>query len=289
MSDWSPLGFENDADFHGLVDGVPPWLEQSFWDWMRNRFTNRVSANGIYGANTRYVSLFNVTELRRIERRLKIAVPYTGTDLDQGVAWVKGVAGHEPGRDLRIADYFLSEGAPTADLETMLSEAGSLWTVGERLGKPGLVQRLPEGVRVAGESVMASSGHAGERLAKAWTAAFGIEPDPSKAYSLAIKAIEDAMKPQISPNDASATLGKMIGKIRADGDWSLPFAREDDRATSASVLLGQLQMLWSGQADRHGGDPDPDLAITQAAAEAAVVFAVPVVQAFSSGMARRTS
>jgi hypothetical protein len=256
---------------------------------MRNRFTNRVSANGIYGANTRYVSLFNVTELRRIERRLKIAVPYTGTDLDQGVAWVKGVAGHEPGRDLRIADYFLSEGAPTADLETMLSEAGSLWTVGERLGKPGLVQRLPEGVRVAGESVMASSGHAGERLAKAWTAAFGIEPDPSKAYSLAIKAIEDAMKPQISPNDASATLGKMIGKIRADGDWSLPFAREDDRATSASVLLGQLQMLWSGQADRHGGDPDPDLAITQAAAEAAVVFAVPVVQAFSSGMARRTS
>jgi hypothetical protein len=136
---------------------------------------------------------------------------------------------------------------------------------------------------------MRSSGHAGKRLAEAWGAAFGIAPNPSHAYSLAIKAVEDAAVPVVCPADATATLGKINAQLRNTGDWSLPLQREDLHATTGSTLLSMMKMLWAGQADRHGGHHDPDLAITQEAAEIAVMTAATLVQWFTSGVVARRS
>ena len=50
---------------------------------------------------------------------------------------------------------------------------------------------------------------------------------------------------------------------------------------------GMMRALWAGQTDRHGGDSDPALVITQEVAETAVLLAVPLVQWFTSGAVAR--
>lgn len=59
-------------------------------------------------------------------------------------------------------------------------------------------------------------GNASGHLGKAWAAAFDQEPNPSTAYSEAIKAVEAAAIPVVLPNDPLATLGKVVGELRAN-------------------------------------------------------------------------
>lgn len=129
---------------------------------------------------------------------------------------------------------------------------------------------------------MNDSDHAGEVLTGAWRAAFGVSPDPSKAYGLAIKAVETAAKPQVSPKDDVATLGKMRGVLR-DQKWGLPLAQQDDEGL---ILREMVSALWTGQTDRHGSD-GPLVTPTQEQAETAIMLAVPLVHWFSSGAASR--
>jgi hypothetical protein len=197
---------------------------------------------------------------------------------------------HQTKAELVVADYLLSAHAKEQSVKAfdlILHESGSKWRVGERHGRPGLVQRVPEGVQGAIDGTIKSSGHAGRRLAEAWGAAFGVSPNPSHAYALAVKAVEDAAVPVVCPNDSNATLGKINAQLRNTGDWSLPLPREDVHATTSATLLSMMKMLWAGQADRHGGHHDPDLVITQEAAEIAVMTAATLVQWFSSGAVAR--
>ena len=234
---------------------------------------------------------FDLPLLRKAERVCRFSVGTTSDRVHESMPTLRRESTTAQ-NELRLADFLLADGIPAAaieSLEEILREAGSAWSVGIRHDRTGLVRRVPKGVQTTSEEVMKSAGHAGARLAEAWTAAFGIDPDPSRAYSLAIKAVEDAAKPVIAPKDAVSTLGKMIGQMKADKDWGLPFQRQDANAPTPDVLLSMMRMLWAGQVDRHGDNPGAVVEITQAAAEAAVVFAVPLVHAFSSGEVRRRS
>ncbi|MCA5893411.1 hypothetical protein LEP48_08610 [Isoptericola sp. NEAU-Y5] len=167
-------------------------------------------------------------------------------------------------------------------LDDYMRDCGMAWKVGTRRGFAGLERRVPEGVQIAAEAVMNDSDHAGEVLTGAWRAAFGVSPDPSKAYGLAIKAVETAAKPQVSPKDDVATLGKMRGVLR-DQKWGLPLAQQDDEGL---ILREMVSALWTGQTDRHGSD-GPLVTPTQEQAETAIMLAVPLVHWFSSGAASR--
>ncbi|MGF9660644.1 hypothetical protein AAIH25_02100 [Arthrobacter crystallopoietes] len=283
---WRPLGFDdsNAASYDALHDGVPDWMEESFWGWMKQRFT--LTRRGAYSQNLRS---FHLDRLREVERVCRVRVGYTGTALNEGMTFTRGKL-RKLDMELVVADYLVAEHCSEhsqRELDIILRESGSKWRVGVRAGRPGLVQRVPEGVQAAADHVMSSAGHAGARLAEAWGTAFGTNPNPSLAYSLAVKAVEDAAIPVISPKDATATLGKLIGQVRAVGDWGLPLQREDQQATSSSTVLALMRMLWAGQADRHGGHHDPDLVITQEAAEVAVMTAATLVQWFTSGAVAR--
>lgn len=259
-------------------------MEESFWAWMKGRFTTARRAS--YGQTVRSL---NVERLRQVERLCRIRIEYRGTALNEAMNFIRARL-QETGSQLVVADYLLSAHAPEAvqhEFETILLESGSAWTVGKRAGVPGLVKRVPEGVRNALDETMALSGHAGRRLAEAFGAAFGVSPNPSLAYSLAVKAVEDAAVPLICPNDSNATLGKINSQLRNTGGWSLPLQREDEYATTSATLLSMMKMLWAGQADRHGGHHDPNLAITQEAAEAGVMTAATLVQWFTSGAVAR--
>lgn len=277
-----------------LFDGVPPWMHKSLVAWLENMLGDVLMAKES-----------GLDVLHRAERALRIQVPLTAGSTDYGVSI--SLIRFFSGRELVLTDYVLStvplerlggwEGIRSsldsphsvfAQLETLLKEAGSKWQIGVRSADVlGLVQRVPEGVDEAVRHTIEESGPAGMRLANAWASAFGIAPNPSQAYSLAVKAVEDAAVPVVCPKDSAATLGKIISQMRNAGGWNLPLAREDEHATTGATLISMMKMLWAGQADRHGGNPDPALEITQEAAEVAVMTAATLVQWFGSGAVAR--
>jgi hypothetical protein len=282
---WRPLGYEGDEAprYDALHDGVPDWMAESFWAWMRRQFIvppRRQSGRLVEAAKFRAGLLLDV------ERVCRVRVGYTSASTD-GINHLRAVL-TKLNAELRVADYLLSRGdsLDVTDLDRKLHESGSLWRVGERAGKPALVRRVPEGVQTNADAVMTSAGAAGVKLAQAWERAFGVNPDPTGAYALAVRAVEDAAIPVVVPIQAHATLGHVIGRLNADGDWSLPLTREDENATTASIVLAQCRALWKGHHDRHGGVADGQ-PVGQEEAETAVTMAVPLVQWFASGMVAR--
>jgi hypothetical protein len=97
--------------------------------------------------------------------------------------------------------------------------------------------------------------------------------------------VEEATIPVVLPNDTSATLGKVIGELRAaPARWDCPFTRDPKlpsgmRVTSIEAVIALLDLLWVNQTDRHA----PVVPITQAHAESAVQLALALVGIFRSG------
>jgi hypothetical protein len=117
---------------------------------------------------------------------------------------------------------------------------------------------------------MTTPGHAGARLREAWRALYSADANPV-----------------VVPRQAVATLGYVIGRLRDDGNWSLPFTREDPATPTSDTVLGLCQALWKGHHDRHGGDANAPQSVGQEDAEAAVQIAVFLVHGFATGMIAR--
>lgn len=285
---WRPLGFEGDArgTYDALHDGVPAWMAESFWEWMTRRFMVWVRSQSAYGSSNGWHE-FDVRLLRDVERVCRVRVgPADKDSVVNSTARLRAVL-EQGNTQLRVADYLLSaHSKPEAQiLDRVLHESGSAWKVGERAGKPGLMRRVPEGVQANADAVIPSAGTAGATLAQAWERAFGINPDPIGAYALAVRAVEHASIPLVVPKQKDASLGHVVGQLERDGDWSLPFNLQDDRARTADVVVAMCRALFKGH-DHHGGSDTPG-EVTQDEAEAAVTLAVPLVQWFASGMVAR--
>lgn len=282
MSDstWRPLfedGGEAAETYDSLVEGVPPWLQSSVAAWLRDNTT------GFDYDQT-------LENLRTIERGLRWNLNWKVVQQNGAVSALMLVANSDNDL-LKLADFTLAtliSGYAEADrLSLILEHGGSAWTVGTRADRHGLVRRVPEGVQLAAEATF-GHGAAGRLLRQAWAAVFGIDPNPSEAYRLAVKAVEAAAIPVVSPTNDRATLGTVIRTIEDQKNWTLPFDREHNKSPTGEVLLGMLRTLWHGQHDRHaGGDPDLPLSVSAAEAEAAVTMAVPLVQWFTNRAAAR--
>ena len=97
----------------------------------------------------------------------------------------------------------------------------------------------------------------------------------------AVKAIEIAAKPVITPDDPVSTLGKMIGAIRDKPDkWET----DSEFDGSVNTVLSMMEMVWKGHL-RHGDETAP-LEVTQESAEMTVQTAVLLVSWFRSGRIR---
>ncbi|MFC5998168.1 hypothetical protein ACFP6A_05435 [Quadrisphaera sp. GCM10027208] len=274
--DWRPLGYDEGdaaAGYDALHEGIPQWLRRSLLEWFRYAIS---LGNGDY---------FDPLLFRSAERVLRVPLDYDGDS-----AWHATAVAERLGHFtfLVFIDFLLANDYGDANgLDRILHEAGSAWKVGTRAGRPGLVRRVPEGVQRNADRVMASSGRAGQRLAEAWEKIFGVQPDPSGAYALAVKAVEDAAIPVVVPNQAKATLGHVIGRLRDDGDGGLSLTREDPGAPTSEIVLRMCQALWKGHHDRHGGGDHAVPGVSKEEAETAVTLAVPLVQWFVSGMVAR--
>ena len=167
-------------------------------------------------------------------------------------------------------------------LESFFVEARSTYRIGVDEDDVYMIQlRQPEELSSLIETEASQPGRQAEHLRAAWAKCFGLHPDLNEACTEAVKAIEVAAKPVVTPNDPLATLGKMISAVR-----DKPEKWETDSAFDGSVqtVLGMMDMVWKGQL-RHG-DEDAPLEVSQEAAEMTVQTAVLLVSWFRSGRIR---
>jgi hypothetical protein len=289
---WRPFEVEDEdqiAEYDALHDGVPTWMSAAFWDWVRQVVTETKRYRDYSGA----FEILRVSLVEELGQTLQIPLPSLQHDVEGSSrftyieAALKALKAHDS--PLAIADYLLAF-APRNEsgaFDSLLSRSKSAWRVGERSGKPGLVRRVPLGVQVGADSVIGRSGRAGVRLAKAWEELYGLQPNASEAYRLAILAVEDAAIPAVSPTNTSATLGTVLKQIEDQGDWKLPMTREHPKAPSGEVLIGMIRTLWHGQHDRHGGQPAAPGNVSHEEAVIAVGLATTLVHWLDAGLVSR--
>ncbi|MFJ3402174.1 hypothetical protein ACIPM5_34850 [Streptomyces microflavus] len=192
---------------------------------------------------------------------------------------------------LRYEDEDGWDGRDDGSLARLLDVAGSAYQVNDR--DNGLEERITPGVREAVRQAVAdaeaepSAGSAAEHLSAAWQAAYGLRPDPVRAYSEAIKAVECAAHSVIQPNHGRATLGTMLGEI---GNARAKFTSALSTPSSGDPIApmeAMMRALWDGQTSRHGKQTGT-VPETLEAARAGVHLAAALVQWFVSGAVVRT-
>jgi len=191
--------------------------------------------------------------------------------------------------DFKLSEYRVTstnhKNSKVTRMEDILHNSGSNWTVGERQGRYGLVERVSAGVAVVMEQVLNDQNKASDLLRRAWEKAYGLSPQPSDAYQDAVKAVEILANPLLSPNDRDATLGKDINVLRTQVDqWG--FVMAGSRHTSATEhVLSTMQLLWHSQTDRHGKADYVD--VSEEEAKAAVLLAATLVGWLSQGALKK--
>lgn len=174
-------------------------------------------------------------------------------------------------------------------LDELLTDGGSVYHV--RADACGLERRIaPEIADAASHAIAraeAGTPSAAKHLAAAWQAAYGLHPNPTLAYSEAVKAVEAALIPLVQPKHAKATLGTVLGELRAKADrWRFAIDHGPSRDGNIAPVIAMAEMLWTGQTDRHATN-GPTRTTSVPAAESALFVAIPLVQWAQSGALTR--
>jgi hypothetical protein len=135
-----------------------------------------------------------------------------------------------------------------------------------------------------------------EQLRDAWSHSFGSSLDPKKGYDAAVGALEAVAIPTVQPKHAGATLGTVIGELRADlrdaiatnrrPRWRLRGSRAKDGGLPE--LLAMMDLLWTGQ-KRHVRGVKDVRKVTLEEAQTAVPLAEALVRWFRMGLVRKHS
>jgi hypothetical protein len=139
---------------------------------------------------------------------------------------------------------------------------------------------------VAAAEAKPDSGSAARHLRAALDAVRSLHPDPEKAYSQAIKAVEAAAHAVAQSVNARATLGTMRRMMRDHPEMYELAIPGPDGTGSVAPVVAMMSMLWEGQTSRHGGQA-PTRPETLDEAEMAVQLAATLVEWFATGKIRR--
>jgi hypothetical protein len=271
-----------DTDNHdGPFEDVPVHLVVPLQDWVRETLSYPYDDN----------MLPDEQRARPICLRLRVP-PYR--DTFSGPSYVEALAGTTGPQLLDVVDAVLHARAAMEwerdSLKSILDDAGSAYRVND--AGDGLEERVAPAVHdavrqtIADAAARPATGSAADHLAAAWQAAYGRGPDPVRAYSEAIKAVESAAHAVIQPNHAKATLGTMLGEFkgaRHKFSTAIPAPAGD----TIAPVEAMMRALWEGQTSRHGAQT-ATVPETMEAARASVHLAAALVQWFVSGAVVRT-
>ena len=189
-------------------EGIPAWIDHSVRDWLWYRVTDSEVRDRLF-ARLHFLNLDD-SDIRQIVYELNER---------QVLDWIDGVLHimapvRASGRIYRISQNRARE------LETLLREGHSIWKVSDRYDS--LERRQDATVTSAAHQATETARSADRaasatRLEEAWSAAYGLHPEPSKAFGQAILAVEAVAVPAIVPNQADATLGHVLGQLSRQG------------------------------------------------------------------------
>ena len=254
--------------------GVPPYMRRSIREWFELA-----------------AKFFPEPERRRLEYRISRITRLERTFSFAGASG--GAFGSEPDElfeaiDLLLflkGEYLSRCTATTGSVTEMLDEI--LWDVDHeyRLDADNkrLVKRVDETVWAAYEKALSADDRASEWIASAWAKTYSRDCDPSGAWEDARKAVEEVLKPIVSPNNAKATISSMIKEIReGEHKWDCDL-RGSDWESSILQFARSLEVIGF-PGDHHGGG---DGKVEPEVSRTAVLQAVAVVGWLRDGAFRR--
>ena len=265
-----------------LVEGIPPWLRSTVGEFLQAMFV------GQYGTPRADV-------LKEVELFLCVELDWSNGVISAFDDLQARVYKDDETFGLNVIDLTLgrhreeSSDAPQ-QLDVMMTAAGSAWTVQFDSHRKcwALERRVEESMRKVVSSTLGKGGRPAEHLRIAWTSAFGRTPNPSHGYREAVRAVEAVLIPLALPTDRAATLGRVIGEIRANPKRYGVRLRPDSRLDPVATFADMLGLLWTSQYDRHAsGDEAAPLSVTQQDAEDAITLAVTVVRLVQTGAFHR--
>jgi len=283
----SKRGTPAESHHLALQDGVPDHLRPALVDWVKRELI----VGGIYEKG------YSLTALRGIELNMRDALGY---DVDTMVKTLL-TRMNDPDWFLDLIDYLLhnplievasAEWPPdrAVRLQQILLTGGSAWEV---VKIADLQCKLERRVDLTVEAaVVAAETHnptAGPRRRAAWDLAYGRSPDAGTSYGESIKAVEVATIAVVSPKHGMATLGKVIGEMKANPTkWTVGIPATSTAMSGSQLVVAMLDALWTGQVGRHGSPSSTSTPTAQSPEEAraAVHLAATLVQWFSSGVIR---
>jgi hypothetical protein len=265
-----------------LHDGVPIWLDLPLRDWLQSVFRDEGPRGSEHLASRVLMRLRWAKDNERQTYVVRVGL-CQGTDLLHAADAVLQLhPAWEPGPPIPASVFR----AKLVNLEGILTDAGSMYRIDVKGRR--LVRRVDATVQAAVDAVITTATSlAGAYLRTAWVAAYGLHPDPDKAYDHAILAIEELTCPLVCPRNDRATLGIVVRELRDHaGQWELSMGdTRTGRPATIDNVIGMLDLLWRGQS-RHAGSTNSRQQ-TQAEAEAAVHMAAALTQWLSTGVLYR--
>jgi hypothetical protein len=267
LSDYRPLSKlgQYDPDLDTLHAEMPPWMVQSIRVWLTPRLSS-ATQQGSRRARGQVV--------REMERALRLRVP-----LDWGRA--SGQLVHvsvlslldQPGPfAMDCVGFFVSREESTAEIEVLneiLRSGGSAWEATRDESGYRLTRRDLGAAREAITQVEPLASRAHTFLVDSWAAVATREPNANEAYDKAVKAVEAAAHPVVQPNHPTATLGSMLGEMKAHRElWAFVLGDID-------LVIDMADRLWTTHI-RHGTDVRTDHEVPEA--DAALHLAIPLVR-----------
>ncbi|PPK64197.1 hypothetical protein V5P93_006108 [Actinokineospora auranticolor] len=260
-----------------LFEGVPDHLELAVSQWLRQA----ISVDGrTHDGICQEVALRLRLHPRRDPSGFSYAAALKAATGEQLLEVLDAVL------YVRWVSFGLGDWDLAGRLGVMLEAGGSAYTL-DPAGH-GLIRRVDETVsEAANQAIRGAAGEVSDLLRKAWGNAYGIHPDPSAAYRDAVRAVESAFVPVVSPTNTRASLGSVCKDlVNQSAKWELVLVDSHDRPTAIDPVVTLLNQLWTGQRSRHGGGAN-SREQTQAEAEAAVHLAALAVQWITTGVLRK--
>lgn len=276
------------ASNEALYDGIKPWMNNSVKNWISARFYSRSSGHDYY-----WNKLMHDVELHS---RLTFGNTIDGINLYRGALsvfnsdenfaldMVQAIVELCRVTKSREYDEMSVTVAALNELDRILIAGGSKWHVVTDGDKARVEARVNQTTTSAYQQLINSQEAYAPLLKSSWEYCYGRQPNPSEAYTYAIRAVEAASWRVISPNNNKATLGTLINDIKVQMQSGKLVSSFNDNKSLETVntVVTLMERLWQSQTDRHatGNYAKP----SHIEAEAAVHIALTLSHFFSSGL-----
>jgi hypothetical protein len=282
MNQYRPLSKRDvpDADLDTLHEDVEPWMAEPVIGWLRP----------FLWIESDFSVLANTSFLEGFEMAHRVRDKFDRTDAASPAADAEGRIRQGGTFGLDLVSYALHV-LPTwyldhhmvSTLEELLHNSGSAWEVTATGSEDDeertytLTRRDLAAAKAAISDIRSHSQRAGDFLADSWQAIARRDPRPGEGYDKAVKAIEAAAQPVVSPANNRATLGTIVRDMRAKpSKWEFDLGDVD-------LVIDMADRVWV-EHFRHGTQPRTDHTLSEA--DVALHLAIPLVRFFVGGLVR---